>query len=196
MRAGLGWTIRQIVRRAVDWPGIAVGIVVMLIAAQGPTWLTIVAAVVVIAGLYGSWSLQRHWARLRRLRRMWADAAPLMGLANRDGVPPRVIGLERTAWGDLVTLGLLPGHSVPQIERAVPELTPFFGADVVRVERVDAQTVYLRCVSGGVDDVSEASWQQRPLATDDPRDARPHLAEETEDEGEAWFTSEPGDLPR
>lgn len=194
IRSGFEWALRTVARRAVDWPYLAFALVVAVIVSGGPTWLVALVFLVLVAIGYLTWARQLHWAQLRRYRRVWEANAPLVGVVNRDGVGPKIVEFTREDWGGRFLLQLLPGHSVDQIEKAVPQLLPLFAVDLIRVERLSPSTVQLRCVTSTQLESGSAAWEENALSIPDPLRAHPALAQTSAPSD--WFTVEAGELPR
>lgn len=195
IRYGIGWVIGTVARYVMDWPYVAFALVFAFLASDGPTWFVVAVLLSLVVVGYLTWGRQVHWAHLRRYRRIWEANAPLVGVVNRDGMAPRIADFSREDWGRLFVLELLSGHSLEQVQKAVPQLLPLFDVDLIRVERLSPSTVQLRCVTSTQLESGSAAWEGNALSIPDPMDARPTMSETSEPVSE-WFTDESGELPR
>ena len=195
IRYGIGWVIGTVARYVMDWPYLAFALVFVFSVLDAPVWFVIPALLALVVVGYLTWGRQVHWAQLRRYRRIWEVHAPLIGLVNRAGVPPRLAEFSREDWGRLFVLELPSGHSIEQVEKAVPQLLPLFDVDLIRVERMSPSTVQLRCVTSTQIESGSAAWEENALSIPDPMDARSTRTEAPEASSD-WFTDESGELPR
>jgi DNA segregation ATPase FtsK/SpoIIIE, S-DNA-T family len=142
----LWWLARGLVRLTILairywWLTVPAALVCWIWAEYG--WLVLFRSVLAVAGLavawwrlhasschrFGWYPILARWRRLWVYRRRWASAMATYGLATAfdgDRYVPRLVKVRATAFGDEVTVRMLPGQHPDDWGRAAPRLAYTF----------------------------------------------------------------------
>jgi hypothetical protein len=135
--------LRGLVVELWRWRSELVCVLVLVVAHR---LLTIVlggvaAALVVVVGVAGlaAWRRTRRWfieaLRTARVRRIWDRAAADAGVAASPWRSPRVVGITRTAIGELLRVRVHRGYSVGELDARREQLAACLRVREVRVRR-------------------------------------------------------------